>query len=62
VRWHIATRHFNTTHALANGVDVRTLAERNGWANPNVLLSVYAHSLPEKDREAASIIAGVVGV
>jgi hypothetical protein len=36
---------------LSGGVDVRTVAGRLGHKNPNVTLSVYAHFLPEADRD-----------
>jgi integrase len=49
-------RHFVATRLLANGIDVRTVAGRLGHKNPNVTLSVYAHFLPEADREAADLI------
>jgi integrase len=49
-------RHFVATRLLSNGVDVRTVAGRLGHKNPNVTLSVYAHFLPEADREAADLL------
>ena len=49
-------RHFVATRLLANGVDVRTVAGRLGHRNPNVTLNVYAHFLPEADRDAADLL------
>ncbi|MEW6153974.1 MAG: site-specific integrase [Actinomycetota bacterium] len=49
-------RHFVATRLLANGVDIRTVAGRLGHRNPNVTLNVYAHFLPEADRDAADLL------
>ena len=49
-------RHFVATRLLSSGIDVRTVAGRLGHKNPNVTLSVYAHFLPEADREAADVL------
>jgi len=49
-------RHGRASLLLAYGVDVRTVAGRLGHKNPNVTLSVYAHFLPEADREAADLL------
>ncbi len=49
-------RHFVATRLLANGVDVRTVAGRLGHRNPSVTLNVYAHFLPEADRDAADLL------
>lgn len=48
-----STRHTHLTHLLMSGVNVKAVAARSGHANPNVLLSVYAHALPEVDQGAA---------
>ncbi len=53
-------RHFVATRLLSNGVDVRTVAGRLGHKNPNVTLSVYAHFLPEADREAADLLGRIL--
>jgi len=46
-------RHFMASRMLAAGVDVRTVANRLGHANPTTTLRVYAHLIPEADRDAA---------
>jgi hypothetical protein len=43
-------------------VDVRTVAGRLGHKNPNVTLSVYAHFLPEADREAADLLGRILSL
>ena len=48
------------TRLLAGGVDVRTVAGRLGHRNPNVTLNVYAHFLPEADREAADLLGAML--
>ena len=55
-------RHFVATRLLANGVDVRTVAGRLGHRNPNVTLNVYAHFLPEADRDAAGLLGRLLTV
>lgn len=49
------TRHTHFTNLLHEKVDVKTLAARGGWSNPNVFLSTYAHAAP------GAVVAGVVG-
>jgi integrase len=49
-------RHAMVTRLLAAGVDVRTVAERAGHMNPTMTLRVYAHFVPERDREAAELL------
>ena len=51
-----ATRHLAATRLVAAGVDVRTVAGRLGHRHASTTLDVYAHWLPERDREAAEII------
>ena len=53
-------RHTQATQLLANGVDVKTVQERMGHSKANITLDWYAHATPEKEEEAASIIANVV--
>ena len=48
-------RHTHATWLLANGVDVKTVAERLGHASPSTTLAIYAHVLPGRDQEAAKV-------
>ncbi|MBS7263005.1 MAG: site-specific integrase [Eubacteriales bacterium] len=45
-----ALRHTFATRAIENGMDIKTLSEILGHANPSVTLSIYAHSLMEHKR------------
>lgn len=49
-------RHYSATQLIAAGVDVRTVAGRLGHADASTTLRVYAHALPERDREAAAVL------
>jgi integrase len=53
-------RHFSATTLVAAGVDVRTVASRLGHAQPTLTLNLYAHALPERDRQAAAVLGGVL--
>jgi site-specific recombinase XerD len=46
-------RHFMATQMIATGNDVRTVAGRLGHAMPSTTLDVYAHVMPQRDREVA---------
>jgi integrase len=54
-------RHFSATQLIAAGVDVRTVANRLGHADPSMTLRVYSHALEQKDKDAASILGGIIG-
>ena len=54
-------RHYHTTRLLAAGVPVPTVSKRLGHTSSAVTLDVYGHWLPEQDREAADIIARLLG-
>jgi len=58
--WKDATRHLAATQMLGAGVDVRTVAGRLGHSNPSTTLNVYSHFLPERDRDAAEILSGLM--
>ena len=49
-------RHFSVTTLIAAGVDIRTVAQRHGHAQPTMTLNRYAHALPERDRQAATVL------
>lgn len=46
-------RHTQATHLIKNGVDIKTVQTRLGHSTAALTLDTYAHSLPEKDEEAA---------
>lgn len=50
-------RHYVATRLLTSGIDVRTVAGRLGHRNPSTTLNVYAHFMPESDREASAALA-----
>ncbi len=52
-------RHY-ATRLLAAGVDVRTVAGRLGHRNAATTLNVYSHFVPEADRDAAELLAGLL--
>lgn len=52
-------RHYVATQMLTAGVDVRTVAGRLGHRNASTTLNVYAHFLPEADRQAAQVLGRV---
>lgn len=47
------TRHTSISHLLAAGANVKAVAERHGHADASMTLRVYAHTLPNADRELA---------
>ncbi len=53
-------RHFSVTTLIAAGVDVRTVSNRHGHANATMTLNRYAHALPERDREAATLLGAAL--
>jgi len=53
-------RHFSATQLIAGGMDVRTVAERLGHADPSVTLRIYSHALQATDREAAGLLGSAV--
>lgn len=52
-------RHTQATQLLSNGVDVKTVADRLGHADPGITLRWYAHAIPENDHEAAELIGNL---
>jgi integrase len=55
-------RHFSVTTLIAAGVDVRTVADRHGHARATMTLDLYAHALPERDREAANLMGATLSL
>ena len=45
-RYH-ETRHTHFTFRLADGMDIPTAQALGGWSDPRVLLTTYAHPIPE---------------
>jgi integrase len=54
-------RHTYATLALATGINPRIVSGRLGHSTVALTLDVYAHVLPQQDREAAVVIAGLLG-
>lgn len=52
-------RHTQATQLLSNGIDVKTVADRLGHADPSITLRWYAHAIPENDHEAAELIGSL---
>jgi integrase len=50
------TRHTHLTQLLSSGINAKAVAARAGHANATVLLTTYAHVLPETAVDAANII------
>jgi len=57
-----ALRHFAATQLIGSGQDVRTVAGRLGHRDASTTLRVYAHALPERDREAAAVLGQALAV
>jgi len=53
-------RHTHATQLLCNGVDISEVASRLGHDNPAVTLKVYAHFMPKRDKEAATIMGNML--
>lgn len=53
-------RHTQATLLLAEGVDVKTVAARLGHSSPSVTLNMYAHAMPEVDRNAAQAMGDIL--
>lgn len=48
-------RHTYTTHMVAAGASLQTLARRLGHASADVTLDIYTHAVAEKDAEIAAL-------
>lgn len=53
-------RHYHATQLIANGVDIKTVADRLGHTNPNTTAAFYIGSVPANDARAASLIASTL--
>ena len=54
-------RHVSATELIAQGIDIRTVADRLGHADATVTLKVYSHARPENDQVAAKIMDRRIG-
>ena len=55
-------RHTFATRALECGMDIKTLSEILGHANPNITLSRYAHSMLEHKTHMMNRIGGMLSI
>lgn len=53
-------RHTQATLLLSEGEDVISVAGRLGHASPSITTDMYAHAMPEKDRECADVIGRIM--
>ena len=53
-------RHTQATLLLASGEDIKTVQARLGHAKASTTLDMYAHAMPEKDKEAAQVIGDLL--
>jgi integrase len=53
-------RHWSATTSIAEGHDIRTVANRLGHANPSMTLRVYAHAVQSADTPVASTLGRVL--
>jgi integrase len=54
-------RHGHASYLLAIGTDHNTVADRLGHASASFTLSTYGHSLPGRQRDAATAVAALIG-
>lgn len=53
-------RHTQATLLLAHGEDIKTVQARLGHSKASTTLDMYAHAIPEKDKEAAKLIGDLL--
>lgn len=53
-------RHTHATQLLAQGMDIKTVQARGGWSTASVMLDIYAHDVPQNDRDAADIVERII--
>ena len=53
-------RHFAATEMLAAGITPRDAADMLGHADPSLTLRTYSHATTERQRAAASVLAGII--
>jgi integrase len=60
-RWRLHDlRHWSATISIAQGHDIRTVANRLGHANPAMTLRVYAHAVESTDGAVADMLGDVL--
>ena len=60
IKFHML-RHTHASTLLANGRNIREVAERLGHANPELTLRVYAHLMPGMGKETAAVLDQLFG-
>lgn len=58
----VSARHTATTLLLQAGVPVQVVAHRLGHAQIGMTLEVYAHALPDMQRDAAAKLGALLGL
>jgi integrase len=53
-------RHGWGSHAVANGVDIRTVSARLGHSSASFTMDRYVHAVQEAEERAAQTMAGVL--
>ena len=59
IRFH-DLRHTFATHALASGVDAKTLSGILGHTNASFTLDTYTHVTPDMQRAASDVVGGIL--
>lgn len=60
IKYH-SLRHTHASILLAEGVDLKTIAERLGHAKETLTLETYSHVMPGRDQYAAEVFAAFAG-
>lgn len=53
-------RHTHATMLIGRNVNIETIAERLGHANPSVTLDIYGHALKSMDKVAADVLRNIL--
>lgn len=53
-------RHTQATQLILGGMDIKTVQTRLGHSSASTTLDFYAHSSPEKDKQAAELIGAIL--
>lgn len=53
-------RHTQATQLILGGMDIKTVQTRLGHSSASTTLDFYAHSSPEKDKQAAEMIGAIL--